>query len=86
MGKTLVIFKIVVSDMGFIEEVEKSVRDLKTGEVRDVKRTPIGFGIEEIKAAILIPEKQDEVLDNVTAALQKIPHVENVEIESMTLL
>ena len=72
--------------MDFLENVFNAVKQLKTGEVKDVQKIPIGFGIQTIKAAILIPEKQDHVLDEVTDALKKIPNVEDVEVENMTLL
>lgn len=86
MGKTVVIFKITVSDMEQLDAVTKAIPTISIGEVKDVQRQPIGFGIEVIKTAILIPEKQDVVLDQVTQALKKIPNVEEVEVESMTLL
>lgn len=86
MGKTLVIFKITASDMEELEKIFQEIPKIKSGEVKDVKRQPIGFGIEVIRAAVLIPEKQDAVLDAVTKELQQIPNVEEVEVESMTLL
>jgi len=86
MGKTIAIYKITVSDMGYLDSVFNAVKTLKIGEVKDVQKIPIGFGIQTIKAAILIPEKQDRVLDEVTDALKKIENVEDVEVENMTLL
>lgn len=86
MGKTLVIFKITASDMEKLGQIIQAIPKIKNGEIKDVKRQPIGFGIEVIRAAVLIPEKQDAVLDAVTKELQQIPNVEEVETESMTLL
>ena len=86
MGKTLVIFKITVFSIEKLNQTAEAIRQLKTGEVKDVKREPIGFGIEIIKTAVLIPEKQDNVLDEVTQALKAIPNVSEVEVENMTLL
>lgn len=86
MGKTLVIFKITTSKMEELDGIAKAIPKIKTGEVKDVQRQPIGFGIEVIRVAVLIPEKQDAVLDAVTKELQQIPFVEEVEAESMTLL
>ncbi len=86
MGKTLVIFKITASEMEELESIANAIPKIKNGEVKDVKRQPIGFGIEVIRAAVLIPEKQDAALDAVTKELQQIPSVEEVEVESMTLL
>lgn len=86
MGKTLVIFKITAVNMEKLSEIAQAIRSIKAGEVKDVQRQPIGFGIEVIRTAVLIPEKQDAVLDKVTEELQQIAHVEEVEVESMTLL
>lgn len=86
MGKTIVIYKITVADMDHLEKAFEDVKGLKTCEVKDVQKIPIGFGISIIKAAILIPEKQDHILDEVTETLKKIEHVEDVEVENMTLL
>ncbi|MBU0636129.1 hypothetical protein KKE06_03830 [Candidatus Micrarchaeota archaeon] len=86
MGKTLVLYKISISDMEQLETVLHTIKEISTGEVKDVQKEPIGFGIEIIKAAILIPEKQDEVLDAVTQALKQIPNVENVEVIGMNLV
>lgn len=86
MGKTLIVYKISLAEMEHLDAVEKAIPKIRKGEVKDVKRQPIGFGIEVIKAAVLIPEKQDQILDEVTAEIKAIPGVEEIEIESMTLL
>ncbi|MDO8625581.1 MAG: hypothetical protein Q7R47_05840 [Candidatus Diapherotrites archaeon] len=86
MGKTLIIFKIKCIDMELLDETVKAVRELEKGEVKDVQKVPIGFGISEIKIAVLIPEKQDHVLAEVETELRKIPNIEEIEVEAMTLL
>jgi translation elongation factor EF-1beta len=62
MGKTLIVFKIKCIDMEGLDATIEAVKKIQNGEVKDVKKVPIGFGISEIKAAVLIPEKQDHVL------------------------
>ncbi len=86
MGKTLIVFKITCKDMEKLDETVDHIKKLKSGEVKDVKRIPIGFGIEEIKVAVLIPEKQDQILDQVQEEFKKIPNIESIEVEAMTLL
>ncbi len=86
MGKTLIVFKIKCEDMEKLDETVAAIQTIKTGEVKDVKKIPIGFGIQEIKAAVLIPEKQDHILDQVQEELKKLPNVEEIEVEAMTLL
>lgn len=86
MGKTMVIYKITLPDMEKIDGVENAVRGVKSGELKDLKREPIGFGIEVIKAGFLIPEKEEGALEKLTKELQELPDVENVEVEGMTLL
>ena len=86
MGKTLIVFKIKCEDMEQIDSTIEAIRKLKSGDVKDVKKVPIGFGISEIKAAVLIPEKQDQILDQVQDELKKIPNIEEIEVEAMTLL
>lgn len=86
MGKTLVIFRVKCDDMDQLDQTVAAIGQIKSGEVKDTKRFPIGFGIEEIKVAVLIPEKQDKCLDDLQAEMRKIPNVTEIEIETMTLL
>ena len=86
MGKTMVIYRIKVSDMGKINDAVCAVKDVKNGEVKDVKRVPLGFGIEVIKAGILIEEKKEGALETLTKELNDLPLVEEAEVEGMTLL
>ena len=87
-SKTLVILKITTDDMEHFDAMTENVKKLKAegAEVREVRAEPIGFGIKILKAAILLPEKEDAALDRLTAAVQKIRHVDSVEVEGMTLL
>jgi translation elongation factor EF-1beta len=86
MGKTLIVFKIKCIDMEGLDATIEAVKKIQNGEVKDVKKVPIGFGISEIKAAVLIPEKQDHVLSEVEEELRNIPNIEEIEVEAMTLL
>ena len=85
MGKTIAIFKINVSDMEKIDEAIELIKKIKKGAVKDIKRIPIGFGVEIIKAAVLFEEKKEDI-EGATAEIKAIPLVEDVEMEGMTLL
>ncbi|MFH1586582.1 MAG: hypothetical protein ABID38_01855 [Candidatus Diapherotrites archaeon] len=86
MGKTFLIYRVKAKDMEKLEECEKEIRGVKSGEVKDVQRDPIGFGVEMIKAGILVEEKQEGAIEAVTAELNSLESVEEAELEGMTLL
>ena len=84
--KAFIIYKITPKDMDDISQTEKDVRGIKSGVVKDVKREPIGFGIEMIKVGVLVNEKEAGAMEKVTKELQDLASVEEVEQEAMTLL
>ena len=86
MGKIMVIVKIKAEDMEKLDETVEQIKTIKSGEVKDIKREPIGFGVEVIKAGILIPEKQEGALEALTKELNELSLVEEAEVEGMTLL
>jgi len=69
-----------------ISETEEKIRGIKSGVVKDIKREPIGFGIELIKVGVIVNEKEAGAMEKVTKELQDIEGVEEVEQEAMTLL
>lgn len=81
----MVVFK-VFADLEQLDAVDKALRDLKEGSFRDLKREPIGFGIEIIRVGYVIPDKVDGAMGNLEEAVKKVPGVNNVEVEMMTLL
>lgn len=85
VGKTLVIFKIKPKDFEKIDEAIEEIKKIKTGTVKDVKKVPIGFGIEIIKAAVLFEEKKEDI-EGATKEICSLPNVEEAEVEGMTLL
>ncbi|MDP6670561.1 MAG: hypothetical protein QGI60_01975 [archaeon] len=86
MGKTLIIYKIKVVEMEKLDEALESLKTVKSGEFRDAKREPIGFGVEIIKAAFTVPEKDDKAVEDLTKALNELELVEEAEMQEMTLL
>ena len=69
-----------------IDEMEKEVKTIKSGEVKDVKRVPIGFGIEIIKVGVIVDANDDSAIERVAQELAGLETVEDAEQESMTLL
>ncbi|MBN2067288.1 MAG: hypothetical protein JW744_02375 [Candidatus Diapherotrites archaeon] len=86
MGKTLVIYKINAADMEKLDETIEAIKTVKKGEFRDAKRIPIGFGVEVIKAAFTVPEKNDTIVEELTSELNSLEEVEEAEMQEMTLV
>ncbi len=86
MGKTVLIYKINAKDMDKVDETLESLKSVRSGEFQDAKKIPIGFGVEVIKAAFTVPEKDDNVVELLTKELNALPLVEDAEMQEMTLL
>ena len=84
--KSFIIYKVTPKDMEKIDETEKAVKGITSGDVKDVQRDPIGFGIEMLKVGVIINEKEEDAMDKVTKELEALDSVEEVLQESMTLL
>ena len=86
MGKTVLIYRINAKDMERLDETIDALKTVQKGEFRDAKKIPIGFGIEVIKAAFTVPEKDDNAVEELTKEINAIPLVEDAEMQEMTLL
>ena len=84
--KMFVIVKINATDMEKLDELETAIKKIKNGQVKDIKREALGFGIEILKAGIIINEKEEGALEKLKNEIDKIKLVETAEIEGMTLL
>ena len=84
--KTLLIIRINAKDMEKLDEAITAVRGIKAGAVKDVRREPIGFGVEVIKAGVLIDSKDEKAIDSVMSEISALEEVEDAEVEGMTLL
>ena len=85
MGKTLVIYRVTPKDMENLEEAIAQIKGLKSGQVVDVKKEPIGFGVTILKVGVVLPEKSEDV-EKVTGELSKLSTVEEAEQQEMTLV
>jgi len=82
---TLVVLKIYPADIESIPLVEEAVKKLKNGEVKEVRRDPIAFGMELIKVAIILPPAED-AMEKLENEIKSIKGVNEMEVEAMTLL
>ena len=87
MGKAMVIFKIF-SDPENLDEVDKALRGIKITDVKfqDMKREPIGFGIEVIRVGYIVPDKTDGIMPKLEEAISKIKGINTVEMDGVTLI
>ncbi|MEK6959231.1 MAG: elongation factor 1-beta [archaeon] len=85
MGKVLVVYK-VFADPEVLEKVSEALKSITEGEFKDMRREPIGFGIEIIRVGYVVPDKVDGAMDALEAAIKKIPGVNQAEVEALTLI
>ena len=86
MGKIFVVFAVYPEDVEYIPHIEQALKEIKEGEFREVKKEPVAFGMELIKAAYLLPDKVEGVLDALESAIKAISGVSSVEVSGMTLV
>lgn len=85
MGKIMIIFK-VFTDPENLDAVEKSLRAITVGEFKDLKREPIGFGIEVIRVGYLISDKVEGLMNQLEDAVNKVPLINQAEVEMTTII
>ena len=81
----MVVLKVFPDAPGDEIEIEKALWKIKTGEVKDVQKEPLAFGMYIVKVGILLPEKQ-EPMEELQEEIKAIPKVKDVEVDAMTLL
>ncbi|MFH1895549.1 MAG: elongation factor 1-beta [archaeon] len=89
MGKMVLIYRIAPEGIEETEQIEKAIpKKLKgLGELKDMKREPIAFGLEAIKIAIVTEAKGTEgITEKIEQALNAIKGVSSVENIGMNLL
>ena len=85
MGNALIIFKIFAGPEE-IKKVEAALKGVKEGRLQDLKREPIAFGAEAIKAGFVIPDKVDGAMECLEEAVKKAAENCEVQVEGMTLI
>ena len=56
------------------------------GELKDIKRQPIAFGLELIRIGIVVPDKQEGLTEKIEGKIKALKGVSQIEVEGMTLL
>ena len=82
----LLIIKINPVDLEKIDETIAAVKTIKSGQVKDVQKKPIGFGVEIVKAGVLVGSKDEAAPEKVINEINALKEVEDAEIAGMTLI
>ena len=85
-SKTFVVFKVSALDPEKTTELVESLKGISTGTVKDIKREPVGFGIETIKVGVLFDEKDQQGIEKALNEIKKNSLVQEAEIDQMTLI
>ena len=85
MGQVAIALNIIpsspeVSLENVKEEIEKKMK------VQDSKIEPIGFGISRLRLLIIAPDAGGSDTDKIENEIRSVAGVENVEVESVTLI
>jgi len=89
MGKMVLIYKISPEGIEETDKVENAIKEKikDLGELKDIKREPIAFGLEAIKIAIVVEAKGTEgITEKIENTLKEIEGVSSVENIGMNLL
>ncbi len=85
MGMMVIVYK-VYADLEKLDSIVASLNTVKSAEPREVRREPVGFGIEVIKVAYVLPDKVEGLVEKLEAEVRAIDGINEVEVEAMTLL
>lgn len=81
----MIIFK-VFTDPENLDAVEKSLKAITVGEFKDLKRDPIGFGIEVIRVGYLIDDKTEGLMNKLEESVKATPLINEAEVEMTTII
>ncbi|MEW6294734.1 MAG: hypothetical protein AB1467_00360 [Candidatus Diapherotrites archaeon] len=88
MGKLLIIYRIYPEELEDVKLIEASLGEAVKGlgELKDVKRQPIAFGLELVRAGIVVPDKEEGLTEKIEERIKALKGVNQIEVEGMTLL
>ncbi len=86
MGNVFVVVKLYPEEPAAAKGIEEALKTLKSGKVRDIKRAPIAFGLELVRAGIEVPDKAEGIMEKLEKELKGIAGVKDVEVEGATLI
>ena len=73
------------SEAGNEDKVIAGLKQIKIGEIKDIKKEPLAFGMYLVRLGVLFQEKQEK-MEEFEKAIREIKEVSDVEVEGMTLL
>lgn len=88
MGDILVVYKLTAEDNELLDGIMESLKSvtLSQGKFDRALRAPLAFGMEYVKAAFVVPDKVDNIFNELEEKLRALPNVEDIEQEGMTLI
>ena len=85
MGQVAIALNIIPSSPEVnLEDVKEEIE--KKMKVQDSKIEPIGFGISRLRLLIIAPDAGGSDTDKIENEIRSVAGVENVEVESVTLI
>ena len=85
MGQVAIALNIIPSSPEVnLETVKMEIS--KKMKVQDAKIEPIGFGISRLRVLIIAPDSGSGDTDKIENEIRTVKGVENVEVESVTLI
>jgi len=84
--KTLVIMKVFPDSVEVQDSLEKALSGLKTGELKDIKKEPLAFGLNVYRIAVALPEKEAGHMDRLEEEVKALSGVGEIEVEAVTLM
>lgn len=68
-----------------LTRLKSEIKNLKIGEIKDIKEEPIGFGLKAMKILILVPD-EGGLIEEIEQQLSKLKGVRTAENEGVTLI
>ena len=86
MGKVAVTFRIMPEDVEVdLEAVQSHVRSSLREKLKKLEVKPVAFGLKALESIVVVDDASGE-MEQVEAALSRIPGVGGVETTEVTLL
>ena len=89
MGDVYISYRIMPNSVDTdLDKIQEEIKEKVEGlvkKINDFKIRPIAFGLKAIMVSFIVDDKKGGV-DEIEATLSAIPDVENVEVDTMTLL
>jgi translation elongation factor EF-1beta len=86
LGEVVIVVKIMPEEPGKEDDIKKGLECLKSGKVGEIRIEPFAFGINVVRAAIVVPDQQDNVMEALEKELKEIEGVGEIEVEGTSLV